>query len=102
MKTLVTVISSPALVVRYMCTLCGKSGASIVIYSNLRRILSIYSRSSGSSGSSRRPRFRTQKCLSIGYIKDIELAEQVARPTGAKELIIETRPEGDTLMLSTE
>ena len=45
---------------------------------------------------------RTQKCLTIGYTKDIELAEQVARATGAKELIIETRPEGDTLMLSTE
>lgn len=42
------------------------------------------------------------KSLTIGYTKDIELAEQVARATGAKELIIETRPEGDTLMLNSE
>lgn len=42
------------------------------------------------------------KTLTIGYTRDIELAEEVARATGAKELCIETRPEGDTLMLNTE
>ena len=42
------------------------------------------------------------KALTIGYTKDIELAERVAGATGAKELIIETRPEGDTLMLDED
>ena len=42
------------------------------------------------------------KTLTIGYTKDIGLAEQIARATGAKELLIETRPEGNTLMLNTE
>ena len=42
------------------------------------------------------------KTLTIGYTKDFELAEKIARATGAKELAIETRPEGDTLMLSAE
>ena len=42
------------------------------------------------------------KTLTIGYTKDIELAEEIARATGAKELFIETRPEGDTLLLDTE
>lgn len=37
--------------------------------------------------------------LTIGYTKDIRLAEKIARATGAKELSIETRPEGDTLLL---
>ena len=39
------------------------------------------------------------KTLTIGYTKDIELAEKIARATGVEELFIETRPEGDTLML---
>ena len=42
------------------------------------------------------------KTLTIGYTKDIELAENIARATGAQELLIETRPEGDTLMLDEE
>lgn len=42
------------------------------------------------------------KVLTIGYTKDIELAENIARATGANELIIETRPEGDTLMLDED
>ncbi|CAD6577579.1 MAG: hypothetical protein ASARMPREDX12_008402 [Alectoria sarmentosa] len=42
------------------------------------------------------------KTLTIGYTKDIELAEKIARATGAKHLLIETRPEGDTLMLNAE
>lgn len=42
------------------------------------------------------------KTLTIGYTKDNELAEKIARATGAKELLIETRPEGETLMLDTE
>lgn len=42
------------------------------------------------------------KTLTIGYTKDIELAEKIARATGAKQLLIETRPEGDTLMLNAE
>lgn len=40
------------------------------------------------------------KTLTIGYTRDIELAEKVARATGATELLVETRPEGDTLTLS--
>lgn len=40
------------------------------------------------------------KTLTIGYTKDIELAEEIARATGAKQLLIETMPEGNTLMLS--
>lgn len=42
------------------------------------------------------------KTLTIGYTRDIELAEKVARATGATELFVETRPEGDTLTLSME
>ena len=42
------------------------------------------------------------KTLTIGYTRDIELAEKIARATGAKELHIETMPEGDTLMLDDE
>ena len=42
------------------------------------------------------------KILTIGYTRDIELAEKVARATGAKELRIETMPEGNTLMLDDE
>ena len=40
--------------------------------------------------------------LTIGYTKDIELAESIARATGAQNLAIETRPEGDTLLLNSE
>ena len=40
--------------------------------------------------------------LTIGYTKDIELAEKIARATGAQNLAIETRPEGDTLLLNSE
>lgn len=40
--------------------------------------------------------------LTIGYTKDIELAENIARATGAKYLSVETRPEGNTLMLNTK
>ena len=39
------------------------------------------------------------KTLTIGYTRDFELAEEIAKATGAKELRIETMPEGDTLML---
>ena len=42
------------------------------------------------------------KTLTIGYTRDIELAENIARATGANELRIETMPEGDTLMLNDE
>ena len=42
------------------------------------------------------------KDLTIGYTKDIELAEKIARATGAQNLAIETRPEGDTLLLNSE
>ena len=42
------------------------------------------------------------KTLTIGYTKDIELAEKIARATGAQNLAIETRPEGDTLLLNSE
>ncbi|KAL9134105.1 MAG: hypothetical protein Q9175_004712 [Cornicularia normoerica] len=42
------------------------------------------------------------RTLTIGYTKDIELAEKIARVTGAKYLSIETRPEGDTLLLDME
>lgn len=42
------------------------------------------------------------KTLTIGYTKDIELAEKIARATGAKDLVVETRPEGETLMLNAE
>ena len=42
------------------------------------------------------------KTLTIGYTRDIELAEKIARATGAKELRIETMPEGDTLLLDDE
>ena len=42
------------------------------------------------------------KTLTIGYTKDIELAEKIARATGAQELFIETRPEGNTLMLNDD
>lgn len=42
------------------------------------------------------------KTLAIGYTIDYELAEEIARATGAKELAVETRPEGNTLMLSAE
>ena len=42
------------------------------------------------------------KTLTIGYTRDIELAEKIARATGAKELRVETMPEGDTLMLDDE
>ena len=42
------------------------------------------------------------KDLTIGYTKDIELGEKIARATGAQNLAIETRPEGDTLLLNSE
>lgn len=42
------------------------------------------------------------RTLTIGYTKDIELAEKIARVTGAKFLSIETRPEGDTLLLDSK
>lgn len=42
------------------------------------------------------------KDLTIGYTKDIELAERIARATGAQNLAVETRPEGDTLLLNSE
>lgn len=38
--------------------------------------------------------------LTIGYTKDIALAETIARETGAKELIIRTCPEARSLNLS--
>ncbi len=40
------------------------------------------------------------KTLTIGYTKDIELAEQIAQLTGAKELEVSTSPEGNMLMLN--
>ncbi len=40
------------------------------------------------------------KTLTIGYTKDIKLAEKIAIATGARELLVETRPEGETLMLN--
>lgn len=40
--------------------------------------------------------------LTIGYTKDIELAEKIARSAGAKELEIETCPEGRRLLLNGE
>ena len=42
------------------------------------------------------------KTLTIGYTKDIELAEQIARLTGAKELEVRTSPEGNMLMLNEQ
>ena len=42
------------------------------------------------------------KKLTIGYTKDIGLAEKVARTAGAYELIIQTRPEGQSLDLDKE
>ena len=42
------------------------------------------------------------KTLTIGYTKDIKLAEIVARNVGAHELIIQTRPEGHSLNLNTK
>ena len=42
------------------------------------------------------------KTLTIGYTKDIELAEDIARATGAQELIIRTCPEGHGLNLNSE
>lgn len=42
------------------------------------------------------------KTLTIGYTRDIELAEKVARATGANDLRIETMPEGQTLLLDAE
>lgn len=42
------------------------------------------------------------KTLIIGYTSDIELAQEIAIATGAKELYIETRSENNTLMLKTE
>ena len=40
--------------------------------------------------------------LTIGYTKDIVLAEKIARSTGAKELRIETCPEGHQLFLNDD
>lgn len=40
------------------------------------------------------------KTLTIGYTKDIELAEKIARSTGAQALEIETCPEGRKLFLN--
>lgn len=40
--------------------------------------------------------------LTIGYTKDIELAENIARATGAKELVIRVCPEGESLRLDNE
>ncbi|MCJ1287316.1 hypothetical protein MMC26_006664 [Xylographa opegraphella] len=42
------------------------------------------------------------KILTIGYTKDIELAEEIAHDAGAEELIIQVHPEGDTLGLNNE
>ena len=42
------------------------------------------------------------KALTIGYTKDIQLAEEIAHDAGAKELIIRVHPEGDTLGLNTD
>jgi len=40
--------------------------------------------------------------LTIGYTKDIALAETIAREAGAKELVVRTCPEAHTLNLSKE
>ena len=40
--------------------------------------------------------------LTIGYTKDIVLAEEIARDIGTKELIIRVHPEGNSLGLNTE
>lgn len=40
--------------------------------------------------------------LTIGYTKDIELAEEIAKDAGAEELIIRVCPEGNTLHLSKQ
>lgn len=42
------------------------------------------------------------KTLTIGYTKDIELAEKVARMTGVRRLSIQTFPEGHSLNLNEE
>ena len=42
------------------------------------------------------------KRLTIGYTKDIDLAEEIAKDAGAEELIIRVCPEGNTLHLSRE
>ena len=42
------------------------------------------------------------KTLTIGYTKDIELAQQIARDAGAEELIIKVQPEGHSLGLTDE
>ncbi|MCJ1399769.1 hypothetical protein MMC11_002972 [Xylographa trunciseda] len=42
------------------------------------------------------------KTLTIGYTKDIELAEEIAHDAGAEELIIRVYPEGETLGLNNE
>lgn len=40
--------------------------------------------------------------VTIGYTRDIELAENIARATGAKKLFIRTHPEAHTLNLNQE
>lgn len=40
--------------------------------------------------------------LTIGYTKDIALAEHIARATGAKEVVIRTCPEAHSLNLDNE
>ena len=40
--------------------------------------------------------------LNIGYTKDIELAEKVARATGARQIFIQTSPEGHSLGMNEE
>lgn len=42
------------------------------------------------------------KTLTIGYTKDITLAEEIAREAGANMLVIRTCPEGDTLNLDED
>ncbi|MCJ1255188.1 hypothetical protein MMC24_003004 [Lignoscripta atroalba] len=42
------------------------------------------------------------KSLTIGYTKDVELAEEIAKCAGAEELIIRVRPEADSLGLNDE
>ncbi|MCJ1392814.1 hypothetical protein MMC18_005685 [Xylographa bjoerkii] len=42
------------------------------------------------------------KALTIGYTKDIQLAEEIAHDAGAEELIIRVRAEGNTLGLNSE
>ena len=42
------------------------------------------------------------KTLTIGYTKDIELAEKAARATGVRRLSIQTCPEGHSLNLNEE